>query len=424
MVLLAVLIPLGVAIGHRDGSIFQSPAYLLAAVVIVFYSIIPYLIEIFYIADLIAARNTGSLLFHPIVTYFGSTAEALVITFSAILIVLHLGIVTRLEITPPARIPSSTLAHRIVILLAVLMAVGLLFISMFNERTGPLYDFISTYYAPIQSVVLIYLIHHHKTSERQSLMRLGAYAAICILPLALLGCGKIPVFMSVSAIVYYLSFDLPSTKQFFTIAIAGLLIFFTFVPLSLVLRENEASMTDVTNTLNKIQHAIVMKAFGRQTSSGYCFKNVIERHWDTPFRAGEQLFWLEGLVPRALWPEKESLSHGADYSFEYCDRELYAPVKNSHSSSITVLGQPIIKGGSTGLFLHGGILVFFLGGLTWIARRSNGLGRIFVFALLPWWIDFDQDYVLYTANLAKFALVMASGVFAAYLLSSRLSDRG
>ena len=35
-----------------------------------------------------------------------------------------------------------------------------------------------------------------------------------------------------------------------------------------------------------------------------------------------------------------------------------------------------------------------------------GLPRVTVFALLPWWIDFDQDFALYMGNMVKFGTFM------------------
>jgi len=39
--------------------------------------------------------------------------------------------------------------------------------------------------------------------------------------------------------------------------------------------------------------------------------------------------------------------------------------------------------------------------------NRTGLSTAFVVALLPWVIDFDQDFAMYVANAVKFSLVMA-----------------
>lgn len=406
--LFGVLLPLWPALRERDGTILISPLYLLAAIAIVFYSMVPYLIEVFYIADLIATKNTGAYLYPPIVAYFGSAAEAAIIAFAAVALILHLVIAAFWKHAPSAPIPVSHRALYTVRALSVLLAAGLLLVTVLSGRSGAIYAAISTFYAPVQSLALIYFVHDFRTSTSRSPLVFWAFVAVCILPLALVGQGKMPVFMSVAATVYFLSFELPSMKQILATVFAGMIVFLLFVPTSLVLREYDVSKISVATTFNRIHHVIVMKAFGRQTATGYCLMNVIDRHWDDPFQAEKQLFWLEGLVPRALWPEKPNLSLGAEYSLNYCNRLLYAEHETGHSSSITLIGQPIVKGGYPALLLHGGILMCFLGGITVLARRSNGMGRILIVALLPWWIDFDQDFALYAANLMKFALVMGA----------------
>ena len=153
----------------------------------------------------------------------------------------------------------------------------------------------------------------------------------------------------------------------------------------------------------------------RQAETRYCFQKVIDKHREQPLTATNQLFWLKGLVPRVLWPKKPSLSLGAGYSVGYCG----STVENQHSASITLLGQPIIHGGLIGLLLHGGLLVVGLGGVVWLARRPRSLATITSVALLPWLIDFDQDFAIYVANAVKFFLVMTPLV----LLARRLAPR-
>ena len=169
----------------------------------------------------------------------------------------------------------------------------------------------------------------------------------------------------------------------------------------------------------------------RQAEIKYCLQTVIQKHQDQTFYPTKQLFWLKGLVPRVIWPEKPSLSMGADYARIYCGECDKAPpycgeiIKNQHSASITLLGQPIIQGGTIGLLLHGGILIMCLGGLGWISRRDDQLATVTIVALLPWLIDFDQDFTMYVANAVKFFLAMTPLIFLAHRLRSeaRRDDR-
>jgi len=158
----------------------------------------------------------------------------------------------------------------------------------------------------------------------------------------------------------------------------------------------------------------------RQTGSINCFKNVIQNHWDQPFLLSKQLFWLKGLVPRAIWPEKPSLSLGREYAYSYC--ETTAPRYTGHSGSITLLGQSIIHGGRLGVLLHGAILIIALGGIATLSRNPHNLSSASIAALLPWLIDFDQDFAMYIANASKFFLVMLPIIYVSSLSERKLSS--
>ena len=82
-----------------------------------------------------------------------------------------------------------------------------------------------------------------------------------------------------------------------------------------------------------------------------------------------------------------------------------------HSSSITLLGQTVIQGGWIGLILHAGILIAGLGGITWLSRKPLSLATASTAALLPWLIDFDQNFGMYVANATKFFLVLLPLIF-------------
>ena len=87
--------------------------------------------------------------------------------------------------------------------------------------------------------------------------------------------------------------------------------------------------------------------------------------------------------------------------------------------TITLLGQPVIQGGGIGLLLHGGILIIALGGVAWLGRKPESLSAVTAVALLPWLIDFDQDFALYVANAVKFFLVMLPLAFIIVRMKAR-----
>ena len=147
------------------------------------------------------------------------------------------------------------------------------------------------------------------------------------------------------------------------------------------------------------------KAVYRQTETGFCLDNVLKEHTAEPFAASEQLFWIRGLVPRILWQDKPSLSMGKEYAVKYCLR--VERTLGDHSSSITLLGQPLIHGGVIGLIVHSGLLLLGLAAMERYNANPAALPAAMVAALLPWLMDFDQDFAMYIANAVKFALAMA-----------------
>ena len=125
-------------------------------------------------------------------------------------------------------------------------------------------------------------------------------------------------------------------------------------------------------------------------------------------------------MPRALWPEKPTLSLGKMYSVLYCGM----PNKNNgHSSSITLLGEPIIKGGALGFYVHCGILIIGLTVFSLVARRYGDSGAVVCLSMLPWWINFEQHFGLYVANLVKFGLVIVGTYIIILLVEKYVSAR-
>jgi hypothetical protein len=59
-----------------------------------------------------------------------------------------------------------------------------------------------------------------------------------------------------------------------------------------------------------------------------------------------------------------------------------------------------------GLVFHAGILLFVLAIVETLNTNRVGLSTTLVVALLPWLIDFDQDFAMYVANAVKFFLAI------------------
>lgn len=416
VVAVAIIVSVWSAVRQRNPSVLLSPAFLMAGFVAIFYSALPRLIELFYVAPLMSHEEVVQIIKPQFVSYFGSAAETLVLAFATTLLVTHA------LLSGHTREPSVYLdvrpgrAERVVATVVIGLGVLLLIVSFETHRTGFIYSTLWTVYPPIQSILTMFLAMRFRTAGLPGFPLLALATAAAILPLAVLGQGKIPFFMLVGISLLLLSFGFPDRRKMLLGLLVVIWSFVVLVPISASLRDRLRPLATATSTSAAIAERLTMKLFSRQTNTGYCLMRVMEGHWDEAFEPARQLFLVEALVPRVLWPEKPNLSLGTKYAVDYCD---YGGGTAGHSASITLLGQPIMIGGSTGLLVHGGLLVIFLGAITVLSRKSPSFGRVTVFALFPWWIDFDQDFALYAANLGKFFLVMCPAILMLYFIGRR-----
>ena len=176
--------------------------------------------------------------------------------------------------------------------------------------------------------------------------------------------------------------------------------------------------TELEMFAKMIRRLLALKLVWRQAEVLSCFNGVVSKHWDGNFILSNQLFWLKALVPSVIWSKKPRVSRGKDH-YSYCGWEKSM---GPHSFSITLLGQPLIYGGWIGLYLHLGVLIVGLGGITWLGRNRLSLSTLSITALLPWLIAFDQDLTMYIANAAKFFIVMLPLIFIVRVFEIRSSS--
>lgn len=372
-----------------------SPLFLLGTIAIIFYSLIPIVSEPLPIAPRI--EYIGS--------FFGSTADRLMIIFGLSCLIVH-GLISgsgrHTEITNET---SVTRTKDIYIFSGIALVVSLANVINFImlQSGGPNISTIRTATPPLLAFCLVYLVY--LTSEESRLYKL-MFAGIVLLTIGGLFVvheGKIPVFILVAALLYGLRLKNIPIKNMVASGVVFALVIIALLQIMQAIRIPHASMlkqeTPSSEMFKTVLHA---KIVWRQTETRFCLHNVIDEHRGQPFFVAQQFFWLKGLVPRALWPNKPNLSLGNVYAKKYCGQ----PKETITSGSITLLGQPIINGGLIGLLLHGGILITCLGGAAWLTQNPHKLSAIVIVALLPWLIDFDQHFTMFFANAAKFFLVM------------------
>jgi hypothetical protein len=380
---------------NRDRFVFTSPLFLLASVSGIMFSVFPALVVYVLRKLSVDLSAVGQIR----LDYIGQTAEVYTLAFSLYGFALH-GLAC-LQVREPAAQQCFRATERT---LNLLCAVSLLLTAatFASVYLGPasIRGALTTSYPPLQFFIIIFLIHQSLQNHRLDARIVVAATGILLYLLSTLHL-KLLIFIIISIIL--LIIDKMSLKYIikFTIPLF-IFIFISIIGLQVAKSTSPAFENTQTSSWTTILNLIGHKVVWRQIDTGYCFQSVIEKHSEDTFIWRNQTFWARALIPRVLWPEKENMSLGSEYSKTYCD-----PTWNSqHSASITLLGQPIIMGGTIGLLLHGGFLFAGLCGLTFASRRYPGTGRIIIVALLPWWIDFDQDFALYIANLVKFFLLM------------------
>jgi hypothetical protein len=156
----------------------------------------------------------------------------------------------------------------------------------------------------------------------------------------------------------------------------------------------------------RIGDALVYKIAARQTETVSCFQRVVEGHLGSP-GSGTPFYFLSAVVPRAVWPKKPNLSLGSAYALAYCGyRPQDMPADGSHSLSITLIGQPLMRAGLAGLAVAQIFAIVLLGLVSLGAAGIRVAGPVALAALVPWLVDFDQSFALYVANGAKMFLYM------------------
>ncbi len=342
--------------------------------------------------------------------YVGSDTEGIVLSFGMICLVLYIFLTRNKNIIRNRNFMESDgyihLIPNIFILLVITFSILNVAIVRFiptDDGYWPNYRQIHFITPPLISVCLFYLARSAVGRGWRFGAAVSATAIMAIVTLGFASEGKLMIFIALALALYVVRLTQPTPSRLILTAAGILFVCVIMVQTVQAIRTPEESVPR-TDKIAWFMDSIVWKVVLRQTESGFCFRNVMKDHFDTPFEPAKQLFWLKGLVPRVIWPDKPSLSLGAVYATRYCGIPI--DEVTGHSSSITLLGQPVIRGGWIGLFVHAGLLLFALAAIERLNADPHTLSAVVTGALLPWLIDFDQDFALYIANAVKFALVM------------------
>ena len=381
-----------------------SPLFLLSAIGIVFFSVF----------QSIWGGNTRS----DIASFVGSQAEGIILAFCMACLVFYL-VASRLFPAVKSA-PSSRFITPLFVLAVCVSCIDIaLYFLKSTQEPVPLLLANGHFVAPpLISICLCLLVRKAPACGR------FIQLAIFILIIATLGGliyvreGKIVMFILAAVSFYAIRvFDL----SFPRIILATLAVSLIALAFGYSIQQTRWLVSVGPNpSAERYYTNFQSKAVYRQTETGFCLDNVLKEHTAEPFAVSEQLFWIRGLVPRILWQDKPSLSMGKEYAVKYCLR--VERTLGDHSSSITLLGQPLIHGGVIGLILHSGLLILGLAVVERFNANPAALPTAMVAALLPWLMDLDQDFAMYIANAVKFALVMAVVFVPIAIIERRAAD--
>jgi hypothetical protein len=143
------------------------------------------------------------------------------------------------------------------------------------------------------------------------------------------------------------------------------------------------------------------KIVWRQAETMFCMDFALR---DAASGGGEwrsgPFYFAAGLIPRVLWPDKPTLSHGDTYG-KFCGVKIAG-----HSASITLLGEPALRGGPWGMATAAAILAGLSAIVMGAWKRGGQAVSAFAIGLAPWLVDFDQHFAMYIANAAKASLAI------------------
>jgi hypothetical protein len=387
-----------------DSQFLTSPLFLLGTIALVFYSII------------LGVSDTSfpGLPFDNLDTVYGSAAERMFVIFGLCCIAAH-SLVAGQGAVKPVQAQAISGDKKIYLFTAIALIVSLVnVVNFLSLESGGLHITDIRSVAPaLLSFCLVYLVYLSLAARGRQKMLIFLVVALTIAALFFIHEGKKPVFMALAGLWYWLRLKNVPLKHLTAVGVVVVLALMLAVQIIQIIRVPATSLVESRahkkNPMEMFNMIVRAKVVLRQTETRHCFNKVVESHGDQPFAVSKQLFWLQGLVPRVVWPEKPALSSGRDYTTDYCGYKS----NFVHTASISLLGQPYILGGWLGLVVHGGILIACLGGVAWLGRNPRSITTVACVAMLPWLIDFDQEFALFVANAVKFFLAMLPLIFLA-----------
>lgn len=253
--------------------------------------------------------------------------------------------------------------------------------------------------------------------------RRGGSTTLCLCAVALsylaikswIGLAQMPFMIVFVASAYYL------LKRRITLLASGLMlcavVSIVFVAAYGIAQTRfKPYLSPNASAFEAVKFVFSLKIILRQGQSAYCLNRIVSNHRPGP-DAERPLYFISAVVPRVIWPNKPNLSRGYEFGTKYCGD--HSRPDKPHYELVTILAEPVLFGGFTGLavmqvFLGTGLML-----ITFAMLRGGSVTLITLIALLPWLIHFQQSFALYFANAVKMFIYMLPAIVLLWWWSRR-----
>lgn len=394
-------------IAHRNGALlFVSPFFLLAAISLFLYSLLPWGIT------LAPDRFANTLSSLPPLTsrpYIGNTADRFVVAFSAVnltLAVIAAGRIGMPELRPILPGPRALAA---VLVLIILLAGGWVashgLLSPADWKNKQVLDAFPPLMTALAALAFLDSLARNETRAAGVLF---FTLAVFLVLFPFIGAMKTGMFLAAAMTVLFV---VKTKSRARVAAILGLFA----IAAGLILANFLALRSPGMGPHSKVD-VLVSKVAIRQMETGYCLNKMIDLVATDGSRRASPLYFLQGMVPRVLWRDKPTLSDTGAFAADFCFAN-----RVGQSFSITLIGEPLLFADGGGLIAAAIFFVLAHGLILLGVARAGPAGTVALLALAPWLADFDQSFALYWANALKMFFYMLPVLVVVAVLAKRAS---
>lgn len=221
-----------------------------------------------------------------------------------------------------------------------------------------------------------------------------------------IGLVQMPILMVVVTASFYFFM---SRQSLYTIGLTACAVSAVAVIMAFGIAQSRfsTSLPPASSAFDAVKFVLSYKVLLRQGRSAYCMDRIVTYHRPEP-EAQKPFYFLSAIVPRALNPDKPNLSRGHEFATKYCGD--FSKPEHPHYELVTILAEPVLEGGLTGLAIVQLFLAISLSLVALAMLRGDPVSLITIIALLPWLIHFQQSFALYFANAVKMFIYMLPAI--------------